>query len=185
MKIAELFKPFLLLIILLLLESCASAKYTYDFDEDAPFTAYKTYNLYPDLQVNLSELDSTRLIIQLENGLQEKGFIKSNNPQFYVNVQSYLQKKLSNSSVGVGVGGGNRGFGFNIGSGIPINTSTLIQQIKIDFVDVLKDELFWQSIYEGKYRKNISPSERIQYYNGVIQKSLANYPPKRKTNAKN
>jgi len=178
MKIVKLFQPIIMALALLLLESCVSAKYTYDFDKDAPFTTYKTYNLYPDLQVNLSELDSTRLIIQLENSLQKKGFIKSDNPQFYVNVQSYRQKKISNSSVGVGVGGGNRGFGFSIGSGIPINTSTWIQQIKIDFVDVLKDELFWQSVYEGKYRKNISPSERIQYYNSVIEKSLANYPPK-------
>ena len=68
--------------------SCATPKIMYDFDNKANFSAYKTFNFYPDLQLYMNQLDSSRVIQQVENAMLLKGFKRSSYPDVFVNVGS-------------------------------------------------------------------------------------------------
>ena len=84
-----------------------------------------------------------------------------------------------NSAVGVGVGGGGRNAGGGISIGLPIGTSKLNQQLIFDFVDVRRDEMFWQAVAEGYYKENVTPQEREAYFRSILLKVLEKYPPKK------
>jgi hypothetical protein len=167
-----------LLLSFLLIISCSTPKVAFDYDKAVTFSAYKTYNFYPDLQLNMNQLDSSRVIDQVEKIMTLKGFKKSILPDVYVNIVSNLFEDNSNSSIGLGIGGGGRNVGIGIGGGIPLRSNKFIQQFKFDLIDVSKDILIWQGTYEGKVRKGLSPKDKVDYFSETFEKILGQYPPK-------
>lgn len=159
------------------LSSCGATVAT-DYEKSTDFTAYKTYNYYPSINSGLSELDDKRITKVTDSLLQARGFKKSNTPQFYVNF--FAEEQLSNSrnTIGVGIGSGGRNGGFGISGGIPIGGKTINQKFTLDFIDVLKDGLFWQAVIDGNYREKSSPLQKEKYYFTIIEKALKKYPPK-------
>ncbi len=151
----------------------------YDYDEKLDFSVYRSYNFYPEFESGLSELDTKRLIRQTDSILQSRGFVKKEMPDFYVNIMASAFENNQNSAVGVGVGGGGRNGGGGISIGLPIGTSKLNQQLIFDFVDVRKDELFWQAVAEGYYREVATPQQREAYFRTILLKVLEEYPPKK------
>ena len=71
-----------LLILTLVVASCAPVKVSYDYEKTIDFSKYKTYNYYADLNSGLSELDTKRLKSILDEVLESKGMTKSNAPDF-------------------------------------------------------------------------------------------------------
>ena len=68
--------------------SCSAPKIMYDYDRAAKFSTYKTFDFYPEIQLYMNQLDSSRVIEQVENVMLLKGFIKSTTPDVYVNIVS-------------------------------------------------------------------------------------------------
>ena len=163
---------------LFLLFSCATPKVVYDYDKEANFDSYKTFNFYPDIQLNMNQLDSTRVLRNIENALVSKGFQKSSNPDIFVNVTTDLFETPSNKSIGIGLGSGGRNVGVGISGGIPIRSNTLTQVFKVDFVDVAKDILIWQGTYEGRLKKRMTPEAKNDYFKITFEKIFSEYPPK-------
>lgn len=161
----------------LILTSCNAPKAVYDYDSTTNFSTYKTYQLFPDFQSGLSQLDETRLIASLEKRMQQKGISKAAEPDLYINAYSQERVDRNRSSLGIGIGSGGRNVGVGVSGGIPIESNKLILEITIDFINVEKDALIWQAVVETKVNPKTSPEERHALFNEIVDKALEGYPP--------
>ena len=170
-------KRIFLLFSVLLLVSCSPVRVTFDYEKNANFNNYKTYNYYDDMKSGMSELDTKRLINALDAAFQAKGFSKSEYPDFFVDIGSteFQQQSNSNMVVGAGTGGGNVGGGISLG--IPVGQPKLSREIVIEFVDEKGIGLFWQAISETNYNPKASPEKREAQFSAIAMKVLEGYPP--------
>jgi hypothetical protein len=171
-------KIFKILILTLIIVSCAPIHVNYDFEKGTDFTSYKTYNYYGDMQTGLSELDTKRMLDILNANMKAKGLSLSDDPDFLINIQSSEFQESQRSSVGVGVGGGGRNVGGGISIGLPLGQANINRQIIIDFADENKNGLFWQAVSESNFNPNGSPQSRTERLHAIITKMLSQYPPK-------
>lgn len=179
MKNDSVMKYLGMIFMLVLVISCTAPRVVYDYDKNIDFTTYKTYNFLPNIETGLSELDEKRLFRQTDSILKSRGFVRTATPDFYINVQASAFESDRNGGVGVGVGGGGRSVGGGVSIGIPIGSNKLNQQLVFDFVDVRKDELYWQAVAEGYYKEKATPEQREAYFRTILLKVLEKYPPKR------
>lgn len=173
----KLLKFFLLC---LCVTSCAPVYVNYDYEKATNFTVYKTYAFYDDMETGLSDLDSKRLILAINNKLNTLGLTQSENPDFLIDLKSAEYTEQSQSNAGVGLGGGGGTFGGGISIGIPLKSLKLSRQITIDFVDETKKGLFWQAKSESTYNTNSTPEKREANLNAIVEKVFKTYPPKSK-----
>lgn len=171
-------KKFFALFAILVFGSCAPIYVNYDFERNADFSKYKTYNYYSDLETGLNELDTKRLLNALDAQMKANGFSISENPDFYVNVVSSLYENANRNTVGVGVGGGGRNVGGGISIGLPIGQPKMNMEIVFEFIDENGIGLFWQAISESGFNENASPEKREAKLHAIVQKVLTKYPPK-------
>ena len=172
-------KRFILFSLILSVISCAPIYVNYDYEKGTDFRKYKTYNYYSDMKTGLSELDTKRLLDALDLKMQEKGFVLSDTPDFFIDIKSSEFQAARRNTVGVGVGGGGRNAGGGVSIGIPIGQSGVNRQIIIDFVDENGKGLFWQAVSESTYNPNAKPENREARLNAILDKVLVAYPPKR------
>lgn len=164
--------------ILFLVASCAPVYVNYDYEKGTDFTKYKSYNYYAEMKTGLSELDTKRLLDALDVQLQEKGFILSETPDFFIDIKSAEYQGVQRQTVGVGVGGGGRNVGGGISIGLPIGQAEVNRKITFDFVDENIKQLFWQAVSESNYNPNSTPEKREARLNAIVAKVLKKYPPK-------
>ena len=88
-----------LLFVCAFVSSCNTPKAVYDYDDTVSFNNYKTYQLFPDFQSGLSQLDETRLINSLRNKMEKEGFSTSEEPGIYVNAYSREFMDRNRSSI--------------------------------------------------------------------------------------
>jgi hypothetical protein len=166
------------LFLFLLISSCGTIV-NYDYESSTDFSKYKTYDYFSDMQTGLSQLDNKRLMRAIDAKLVTMGLTRSNNPDFFIDIQSQDIMNRSNSNVGVGVGGSGRNVGGGVSVGIPLGGNQNTRQIVIDFVDKKQNEkLFWQAVSESTYRPNASPEKRESYFETLVAKIFEKYPPK-------
>ena len=168
----------LIILLAVLMTSCAPIYVNYDYEKGTDFSKYKTYNFYKDIETGLSELDSKRLLDAIDSRMQAKGFTKSETPDIFINITSSEFQETQRSSVGVGVGGSGRNVGGGISLGIPIGQSNVNRQIIIDFIDENGIGLFWQAVSEASYNPNATPEKREDKLKAIVDKVLLQYPPK-------
>lgn len=170
-------RSILIILIVLCAISCSTVRVNYDYDKSADFTSYNTYNYYPQMQTGLSDLDSKRLFNAIDSTMQMRGILLSEEPDFYINIQSQSFAKPSNSSVGVGIGGTSGNVGGGVSVGVPLGGSNLEREIIFDMVDSQKDALFWQAISLSNFSENNSPRTREKKLYEIIAKVFSKYPP--------
>ncbi len=158
--------------------SCSAVKVSYDYDKETDFSTYSTYNYYPEMDTGLSELDTRRLLRAIDSTLRGKGFLLSEEPEFFIGIVSRSFQAPRNNTVGVGIGGGGRNVGGGMSIGLPVGTANIKREIQFDFVDSQKDELFWQAVTESSLRENSSPQEREKKLKALVVKAFEKYPPK-------
>jgi hypothetical protein len=169
-------KFFKLALLIVLFSSCASINVDYDYDSQADFSKYKTYNYYSDLDTGLSALDTKRLLDVLDNVLASKGMALSENPDFYINIQSEEYEDDQRNQIGIGVGGSGRNVGGGISVGIPVGETKLNREIIFDFIDN-NNGLFWQAVARSSYRPDTNPDAREANLKAIVDKILLGYPP--------
>ncbi|MBT0607459.1 DUF4136 domain-containing protein [Aequorivita echinoideorum] len=167
-----------LLLFAAVLTSCG-ATVAVDYDKQADFSTYNSYNYYPNIDSGLSELDDERIMRVTDSLLQERGFVKTENPSFLINF--FARESLSNSQSTIGFGFGSAGgnVGVGVGGGIPIGGRTINQQLTMDFVDFAQDDLVWQAVSDADYKESFSPERKEAYYFSLIEKILSKYPPEK------
>lgn len=158
--------------------SCATPKIMYDYEKAAKFSSYKTFDFYPEIQLYMNQLDSSRVIQQVENAMLLKGFVKSSSPDIYVNVVSEQFETPANSSIGIGIGTGGRNVGVGVSGGIPIRSNSLTQLFKVELIEVTNDILIWQATYEGKFNQRLTSEAKSKYFKTTFEKIFSGYPPK-------
>jgi len=168
----------LIFITALVVVSCGTAV-SYDYDSKTNFASYQTYDFYPNISSNLSDLDNIRIMKATDSILQMRGFIKSDSAQFLINFFVKEFTSQSKSSIGVGIGGGGSNGSIGVSGGIPVGGNIINQQLTIDFIDNQKDELIWQAIGIDELKVKSSPTEKSNYYFNMINKILKGYPPKK------
>lgn len=164
--------------ILLLVASCAPVYVNYDYETGTDFSKYKSYNYYADMKTGLSGLDTNRLLNALDAQLKEKGFVLSENPDFFIDIKSAEFHGAQRQTVGVGLGGGGRNVGGGISIGLPIGQAEVNRTITFDFVDEHIKQLFWQAVSESNFNPNATPEKREARLNTIVEKVLTKYPPK-------
>ncbi len=172
-------KVFKYVLVTLLLTSCGTIV-NYDYEKSTDFTQYKTYNYFDNMETGLSQLDNKRLMRAIDAKLSTMGLSRSDNPDFFIDIQSQDIMNRNNSNVGVGAGGGGRGGFGGVSVGIPLGGNQHTREVVIDFVDKAKNEkLFWQAVSESTYKPNASPEKREAVFTKLVDKIFAGYPPEK------
>ncbi len=168
-----------LLILTLFLVSCG-ATVAVDYDKQVDFSKYTTYNYFPNIDSGLNELDDKRIMQITDSLMQQRGFVKNETPQIYINFHARESISNSRNTIGIGIGSGGGNVGVGLSGGIPIGGKILNQQLTMDFIDVENDDLVWQAIADGELKERATPQQKEAYYVSVIQRILAKYPPEKK-----
>lgn len=172
-------KTFRIFLLFICITSCAPIYVNYDYEKATNFSQYKTYNFYDDMETGFTGLDEKRFLSALEAKLNTMGLLKSEAPDFLIDIQSSEFENNQNNTVGVGVGGGNRGIGGGVSIGIPLSNSNLYREIIIEFIDENKTGLFWQAKSESNFKTNATPEKREAKLEAVVEKILKGYPPEK------
>ncbi|MCM4157495.1 DUF4136 domain-containing protein [Gramella sp. AN32] len=162
-----------------LVASCNSPKAVFDYDETVNFSQYKTYQIFPDFQSGLSQLDEARLLESLKEKMGEEGFTQGENANVYVNVYTEEYEQDNRSRLGIGLGGGGGNVGVGVSGGVPVGTMDNYYKLTFDFIDVEKDALVWQAVVESPFNLNATPEKRKAQFDAIVEKALAGYPPKK------
>lgn len=171
-------KTIYLLLTLFLFTSCYTVQVNYDYERQADFTKYKTYDYYSDMESGLSKLDQKRLLDAMDRSLKARGFELSSNPDFLIDIKSAEFENAQNSNVGIGMGGTGGNVGGGISVGFPMSNNRLSREIIFEFVDENRMGLFWQALSESAFNPNAKPEKREKQFQQIVDKVLEGYPPK-------
>ncbi len=174
-------KKFKYLFLLAFVTACNAPQAVYDYDNEVQFNSLSTYQIYPDLKSNLSQLDEQRLLEILSSELNTVGFSQaSDSPDVYLNYYASSFETPSQNNIGIGVGGTGRNVGVGVSGGIPIGGTNTQMRITFDLINVKTDALIWQAIVDSPFNMNASPEKREEQLRLMVNKALEGYPPKKK-----
>ena len=169
------------LLLLLIMAACNTPRAVYDYDQDVQFSTIQTYQIYPDLRSNLSQLDEQRMQVVLASEMGKKGFTQTTEtPDVYLNYYASSFETPSQSNIGIGVGGTGRNVGVGVSGGIPIGGPDTHLRITFDLINVENDALIWQAVVDNAFDVNASPEKRQEQLQIMVGKALEGYPPKQK-----
>lgn len=154
------------------LNGCASkAKIIYDYDQNADFGSYQTYNFIagagPDYSDYVS-LFTTYMIDAITVEMEKRGYTRSDNPDLLVNFNAALEDKTNITTTPAPMGGGYYGYrgGFYDGWGVGYGyaNETHVSQytegtFNIDLIDNARKRLVWEAVGVGRvtehFRENL------------------------------
>lgn len=174
----------MILLVVMCAVSCSSVRVNYDYDKSVNFADYNTYNYYPEMQTGLSDLDSKRLYNAIDSTMRMSGILLSEEPDFYINIQSNSYVTPNNSTVGVGIGGTGSNVGGGVSIGVPIGGANLERELIFDLVDSQRDALIWQATSLSNFSENNSPNTRERKLYEIVAKVFSKYPPVQKNTKK-
>jgi len=172
-------KKWFSLVLVLVLMSCNAIRVTYDYERTTDFFNYTTYTYFSDIETGLSALDTKRLFKAMDIALQGKGMLFSEEPDFYINIESDFYHAPTNNTVGVGVGGTGRTIGGGVTIGIPVGPEKKKRKLIFNFVDTKKETLFWEAVSVDTYREDQTPEQKEKHIQEIVNKVLEKYPPLR------
>ncbi|HET8804150.1 MAG TPA: DUF4136 domain-containing protein [Aequorivita sp.] len=152
-------------LIILTTVSCATSVGV-EYDYETNFLNYKTYSYNPEMDSNLNPFDDKLIIEIADRLLPTKNFVKSENPQVYLNFYINEKEVLSKNTVTVGF--------------IPIGKKVRSQEFNFELIDVSNNKVLWKAVAKDEMKLNASPSEKERYYTELLQEILLRYPPKNK-----
>jgi hypothetical protein len=164
-------KAFRVILSLLLaggLTSCSSVVVKSDYDPDANFTQYKTFDFMP--RPGTKSLHQKRVEAALEERLIAKGYQKQTEgrPDFLIAYHTNVRDKIDVDT-----------YGYRYGRyGRRVGTYTTVREYQqgtlvVDFVDAKTKELFWRGWAKGEVNDSIA-KEKIDE---TVGKILEKYPP--------
>ncbi len=153
---------FLLLLASTMVGCASSGKFRSDYDRDADFGSYKTYNFMQhegddDYQSLFHQYMTAAITLEMEN----RGYVKSDDPDLLANFNAVIQDKTKVSTRPASpppmYGGyyGYRGGYYNAWGGYGYGTETHVSQytegtFNIDLVDARRKQLVWEGVGIGR-----------------------------------
>ncbi|MPQ76872.1 DUF4136 domain-containing protein [Hydrogenovibrio sp. JE_KL2] len=177
---------------LLLLSGCSMIQVSQDYDPKADFTQLHSYQWLPaDMQTKPKATDfektnpliAKRIETALVHELNLKGqSIVDKGADAYITYHISSVSKIRSSPVttsigfGSGLGGGvYTGFGFQTGSDVEQYQEG---QLVVDILS-LKGQLLWRGTSSTPLEDHSTPEETTKLVNEIVQKLMAQYPPKK------
>lgn len=166
---------------------CASDPIRSDYDPEADFSQYNTYNFFADAgpeSTNYQSFFSQYMVTAITREMESRGYTKSEDPDLLVNFNAILQEKTQvRQTPAPSYGGGYYGYrgGFyDPWGGYGHGTETHVSQytegtFNIDLVDAKQKKLVWEAIGTGKISQKILEELEERVYAGV-PKFFAKYP---------
>lgn len=174
----------LLYVSLFLLASCSSIKVTYDYDSQADFSKYKTYEFTDDAKnFPIQELDRARVLAAIEKEMAAKGFTKSATPDVLLDLQVKLEQKQTATATNTGgyYGPYRYGWGAGYGGTTHINVENYVDgTLFVNMIDKSTEKMVWQGRGTKTLEEHPSPQKKEQNINYAVQQIFSKYPPKKK-----
>lgn len=161
---------------------------SYNFDQQADFTKYKTYKW---VQVKDAEqidpLTAQQITAAFEKQLAAKGLtrVEGDNADLFVAYQVAISKEKQMQTWDTGMYGAGWGpyyRGGYYGGGMSTTTTSTIYMgsVALDMYDAASKNLVWRSIASKQIDTKAKPEKREKNLNKGAQKMLKEYPPKPK-----
>ncbi len=181
-------QPFVILLVLASLAGCSSSgTLRSDYDHSADFGTYKTWNFIdgagPDYE-GYESLFTQYMLEAITLEMDQRGYVKSENPDLLVNFNAYIQDKtkVTTTSAPPPMGGyyGYRGGHYGAWGGYGYGTETSVSQytegtFNIDIVDANKHQLVWEAVGVGRITDNTRDNLHQKVMEGV-PRFFALYP---------
>ncbi len=156
--------PAIFLLVIMTVSCATSVGVEYDYETN--FLNYKTYSYNPEMDSNLNPSDDKLVIEVADRLLPTKNFVKSENPQVYLNFYINEKEVLSKNTVTVAF--------------IPIGKKVNSQEFTFELIDASNNKILWKAVAKDELKRNASTSEKEKYYIELFQEILLKYPPKNK-----
>ena len=181
----------LALLALMLAGAGLAQKVQFNFDQEADFSAYKTYR-WVDIEEGeqVDEITDRQIQAALDTELATKGLTKteSEDANLYIGYQVALSSERGFTSYssdwgygptwGRGGWGGGGGFGGGMTTG---QTSTIpVGTVDLDIYDAKAKRLVWRGIASKTLTPTSNPKKREKRLAKGARKLLKNYPPPQK-----
>ena len=177
-------KNSILFLLLVAVAACSSLKTSYDYDKQADFTKYKTYNYTADaLSLPIQELNRNRLLQAIDKEMTARGFTKAESGDVQVDLRVKAEQKreatATSSGTGMGYGGGWR-YGYGGGfTTTQINVNEFVEgTLFINLVDRATDKLVWSGRGTKVVDEDASPETRERNIKEGVAAVFKNYPIK-------
>lgn len=168
------------LFITAVMASCSSVRVATDYDDNADFTAYKTYGYFKEGidKVDISDLDKKRIMRAIDEEMAGKGFTKSERPDILVNIFTKARQEVNvNQFGGWGYGWGWGWHPYAWGPGYSSVSTSTEGTLYIDFIDAKKKELVWQGVGSGVL--TLDRNRKQERINEFVEKIIAQFPPQK------
>jgi len=171
----------------ILLAAVASAQdVSYNFDQKADFTKYKTYKWMAAKDAEqIDPLVAKQIVDAIDKQLATKGLAKTDGDKadLYLVYQAGVSKEKEvtsfSSGYAMGPGWGGRYYGGYGGGTTTATTATIyIGALAIDLYDVATKELVWRGLASKQIDTKASPEKRQKNLDKGMAKVFKNYPPK-------
>ena len=177
-----------ILLVSLMLSACASGV-NIDYDKDANFKTFKTYNvdktpvrISVDTRIN-SPFMQERVAKELDAVLTKKGFkyLKDNaelTVKYYLDIKHEVETDDSGVSIGFGRSSGNSAIGF--GFGVPLGETSSIDKLilTVDVISSKAGTLIWRGSLGYTLVDGATPETYSQLIKDLVSEILKNFPPK-------
>ena len=171
-----------LLLVFVVISLQAQVKVSYDFDKSKDFSQYKTYNYTPHArQLKVDDVVRSRIMYNIDQQMEAKGFTKSDQPDIIVDVQVSLNEKQNASQISDWYG---YGVGYSYGWGPSFSASAINIHnymegtLFIDLISTSANQLVWQGRGTGTVQERLTAEKRDKRLSKAIAKIFKKYPPK-------
>ncbi|HEY6508561.1 MAG TPA: DUF4136 domain-containing protein [Vicinamibacterales bacterium] len=171
--------------------AAAAQDVSYNFDQQADFTKYKTYRWVESKGgEQLDPLITKQIVDAFDLNLATKGLTKATGDtadllvSYQVALNQEKQMTTFDSGYGMGAGWGPRYYGgYYGGGGITTSTTSTIYvgSVALEMYDAPAKKLVWRGIASKQVDTKAKPEKRTKNLNKGAAKMLKNYPPKVKT----
>jgi hypothetical protein len=173
----------------LLIASFASAQdVTYNFDQKADFTKFKTYRwVKVEGSEQPDELTARQIVDAIDKQFTAKGLTKTESGDadllvgYQVAINQEKQLTTFGTGYGMGPGWGGRWYG-GYGGGVATTTvsTILVGSVALDMYDASAKTLVWRGLASSQIDTKASPEKRQKNLDKGAEKLLKNFPPKAK-----
>jgi len=177
-----------IVLVSLMLSACASSV-NIDYDKDANFKKFKTYNIEKTpVRVSVdTRIDSPfmqeRVAKELDAALTKKGFkhLKGNaelTVKYYLDLRQEVE--TDDSSVSIGFGTSSRSSAMGMGFMVPVGETSSIDKLvlTIDVISSKTDTLIWRGSLGYTLVDGATPETYSQFIKKLVAEILENFPPK-------
>lgn len=175
-----LLKIGVLMISVVLIASCTGTfTIMSDYDREADFSSYKTYNYLPGVD-SLMGPGASRIKSYSEEYMNLLGYVKSDTPDLFISINGQVQQKIGTTTNNDGYSGyGGYYGGYN---GWNSYTTTYVYNqttIVIDLVDVKKHQMVWQGAATGEFDQYSLKDKKMHQ---MVDEIFGKYPFQAGTN---